>query len=130
MRKSFLFLSLLFFIADTHAHPDDDIFTVTNKTSQNLCIRAVGEGKDEQDGSTPQWRVQSEIEVGQKKIFKRKELGDAFQKKQIKLRKITNLGISLDGTQKENEHVLKLSHSLNRTFVITDAFLRHLGLIK
>lgn len=130
MRKSSFFLSLLVLMSSAHADSDDDLFTVINKTSQNLRIRAVGEGKDDQDKSTPPWEIQSEIDGGQKKIFKRKELGEAFQSEKIKLMEFSNLTIALNGPQKENERVLKLSHSHHPSFVITDAFLRHLGLIK
>lgn len=130
MRKSSLFLSLFAFIANAHATLDDDIFTVINKTNRTLRISVVGEGNDAYDGSTLQWRVQSEIDGGQKKIFKRKELGDAFRSEQIKAMRISNLGISLDDAPQEREHVLKLSRFPKHSFVITDAFLRNLGLIK
>lgn len=72
MEKSFLFLSLLFFTSAAYADPEDAIFTVINKTSQNLSIKAVGKGKVEQKRPTPSWEVQSEIDGGQKRYSNRK----------------------------------------------------------
>ena len=130
MRKLSLFISLLTFVSNAQADPDDDVFTVLNRTTRNVCIKAAGEGTNEQNGLNTQWKIQSEIPIGQKRIFKRKELGEALLNEQIKLKRITNLRIFLDDSQKENEFVLNLSNSINRSFVITDVFLQHLGLIK
>lgn len=130
MRKLLLFLGILAFVAEAHADPDDDIFTITNKSNRTICIRAVGEEKDEHSGSNSQWTLQSEVEAGQKRVFKRKELGDPFKDEGIKLIKITDLGIAIEGSARENEYIFKFSHSLKRSFVITDPFLQHLGLLK
>ena len=130
MRKLLLLFGILAFVAEAHADWDDDIFSITNKSNERICIRAIGEEKDERSGSNSQWMLQGEIEAGQKRVFKWKDLGDTFKNENIELIKITNLGITIENSLVKNEYIFKFSRFPKSSVVITDQFLQHLGLLK